>query len=196
MRGVFGYCGKPFLRLQAGSWRTVYGWLDLQRYQFPEPVGSRLLGSCDVPDLVLFPRRYPGVNTVSFHAGFASAPGHLCVWAASQLTRLGVIQSLLPVVAPVHAVSQWLEPFVSDKGAMFVSLEGVSMDGQALKLNWHLVAAQNHGPYIPCGAAIALATKLAQGDKLPHGAMPCMGLLTVQEYLDALKGFDLHEVPA
>lgn len=196
MRGVFGYCGKPFLRLKEGRWKTTYGWLDLQCYRFPVPVGARFLGSCDVPDLVLFPRHYPSVHTVSFHAGFASAPGHLFVWAVSQLVRLGLIPSLTRLVTPLHAISQWLEPFVSDKGAMFVSLEGTGIDGQPLKLDWHLVAAQNHGPYIPCGASIALAQKLARGDKLPHGAMPCMGLLTVEDYLLALQGFDIRELPA
>jgi len=76
---------------------------------------------------------------------------------------------------------------------MFVALEGKGMDGQPLKLNWHLLAAQNHGPQIPCGAAIALAQKLARVDTLPHGARPCMGLLTVKDYLAALRGFDIRE---
>jgi len=195
MRGVFGYCGKPFLRLEAGHWRNTYGWLNLLRYRFPAPVGARFLGNCDVPDLVLFPLRYPGVQTVSFHAGFASASGHLFVWAASQCVRLKLISSLAMLVRPLHFISQWLEIFVSDKGAMFVSLEGTGLDGQPLKVSWNLVAAQNHGPYIPCGASIALARKLACGDPLPPGAMPCMGLLTVEDYLATLKDFDVHEMP-
>jgi saccharopine dehydrogenase-like NADP-dependent oxidoreductase len=196
MQGVFGYCGRPFRRLVEGHWQTTRGWLDLQRYPFPEPVGKRFLGSCDVPDLVLFPRRYPGVRTVTFHAGFASAPGHLVVWAASQLVRLGMLSSILPLAGPLHAISRWLEPFVSDKGAMFVSLEGLGLDGKPQKLDWHLVAAKNHGPHIPCGAAIALAQKLARREALPHGAMPCVGLLTVEDYLAALRRFDIHEMPA
>jgi hypothetical protein len=145
---------------------------------------------------VLFPRRYPGVHSVSFHAGFASAPGHLLVWAASQMVRLGLLQSLTPWVRPLHRISQWLEPWVSDQGAMFVSLEGTGLDGQALRLEWHLLAAQNHGPYIPCGASIALAKKLAQGDTLPPGAKPCQGFLTVEDYLAGLQHLDIHEVPA
>src|SRR5256885_7469806 len=35
------------------------------------PICKRWLGSCDVPDLELFPQRYPTVRTVSFQAGFA-----------------------------------------------------------------------------------------------------------------------------
>jgi hypothetical protein len=196
MRGIFGYCGKPFLRLVEGRWQRTHGWLDLQYYSFPPPVGDRFLGSCDVPDLVLLPRRYPGVRTVTFHAGFASAPGHLVVWIASQLVRMGLLRSILPLAGPLNAISRWLEPFISDKGAMFVSLEGAGPDGKPQKLDWHLLAENNHGPYIPCGAAIALATKLAQGHALPHGAIPCIGILTIDEYLAALQGFDIQEIPA
>lgn len=194
MRGVFSYCGKPFMRPRDGQFETAYGWLDLQRHQFAAPVGARLLGSCDVPDLALFPVRYSGVRTVSFHAGFASAPGHLFVWAASQLVKLGLLPGISFLVKPLHAISGWMEPFVSDKGAMFVEMAGTAIDGQPLTLRWQLLAAQNHGPHIPCGAAIALARKLARGDMLVRGAMPCMGLLTVEEYLAALEGFDLREV--
>ena len=195
MRGVFGYCGKPFLRWQDGTWQTTYGWLDMQRYPFPTPVGPRFLGSCDVPDLELFPRRYTGVRTVTFHAGFAGSVGHLFVWAMAQLVRMKLLPSVTPLAAPLHALSQRLESFVSDKGGMFVSLQGVGFDDKPLKLDWHLLAEHNHGPHIPCGAAIALAKKLAaQPDSLPAGAMPCMGLLSVEEYLAALDGFAVRQL--
>jgi saccharopine dehydrogenase-like NADP-dependent oxidoreductase len=196
MLGVFGYCGKPIGRLVSAKTEITHGWLDLKRHHFAAPVGPRLLGACDVPDLALFPTRYPGVQTVTFHAGFASAPGHLFVWAAAQLVRLRLLRSLSSLVGPLHAISRWLEPFVSDKGAMFVAMEGVGIDGKALSLEWQLLAAQNHGPHIPCGAAIALANKLARGDALPRGAMPCMGMLTVEDYLAALEGYDVREIPA
>jgi saccharopine dehydrogenase-like NADP-dependent oxidoreductase len=196
MLGVFGYCGKAFTRWQAGQWQTTYGWLDLQAYPFPAPVGRRLLGSCDVPDLELFPARYAGVQSVSFHAGFASPIGHLFVWAAACLVKTGLLKSLTPLVAPLHAISGHLERYVSDKGGMFVRMEGLDQDGKALQLSWHLIADKNHGPHIPCGAAIALAHKLAAGAALPAGAMPCMGLLTVEDYLAALSAYQVHEVPA
>jgi hypothetical protein len=154
------------------------------------------LGSCDVPDLVLFPTRYEGVKTVTFHAGFASAPGHLAVLIASVPVRLGIVASIVPLAPALHALSRWLELFTSERGAMFVSIAGAGSDGAPLKLTWHLMASQNHGPYIPCGASIALAKALASGKKLPKGAMPCMGLLSVEQYLDALRGYDVMEMPA
>lgn len=194
VKGIFGYCGKPFARLENHAWVDTHGWLDLQRHHFPSPVGSRWLGSCDVPDLDLLPARYPGVRTVTFHAGFASDSGHLLVWSLAGLVKAGILKSLVPMASPLNRLSHWIEPMVSDKGAMFVTLEGLGVDGHPLRKTWNLLAAHNHGPHIPCGASIALATKLASGAELPKGAMPCMGLLSIEEYLAPLGDLDIREV--
>lgn len=192
VQGVFGYCGKPIRRLENGTWVDTYGWLDLIRYKFPEPVGRRFLGSCDVPDLELFPKRYGSVRTVTFHGGFASDVSHLFVWVMSALVKAGVFSTLAPLARPLNRLSRWIEPIVSDKGAMFVELEGIDRDGRAAKRRWHIVAAQNHGPYIPCAAAIAVAEKIVGGATLRKGAQPCMGMLTVEECLAPLKALDIH----
>jgi saccharopine dehydrogenase-like NADP-dependent oxidoreductase len=194
--GIFGYCGKPIRRLENGRWTETFGWLDLTRYRFADPVGVRLLGSCDVPDLELFPMRYPSVKTVTFHAGFASKPGHLLVWFLSGLVKLGLLRNLSPWARPLRRMSHWMESMVSDKGAMFVELDGIGRDERPLCKRWNLIALQNHGPYIPCGASIALARKLAAGIPMPPGAMACMGLLSVDEYLAPLRSLDILEVPA
>ena len=57
------------------------------------------------------------------------------------------------------------------------------------------MARENHGPEIPCAAAIALTNKIAAGAKLPPGAMPCLGLLTVEELMAPLKGLSIREFP-
>jgi saccharopine dehydrogenase-like NADP-dependent oxidoreductase len=194
VRGVFSYAGKPVRMLQEGAWITAHGWRGLERHQFPAPLGRRWLGTCDVPDLDLLPRRYPTVTTVSFEAGFASDVGHLLVWGLAGLVKAGFMASMLPFASPLNRVSRWIEPLVSDKGGMFVSLEGIGQNGKMQRITWNLIAKHNHGPFIPCGASIVLARKLAQGVGLPIGAMPCMGLLTVAEYLDSLTGLDVQEV--
>jgi saccharopine dehydrogenase-like NADP-dependent oxidoreductase len=194
VRGIFSYCGKPFARLEQGMKRTTYGWMDLNRHRFPAPVRSRWMGSCDVPDLDLFPKRHPSLQTVTFHAGFASDAGHLLVWGLSGLVKMGMMRSLVPIAATLNRISHWIEPMVSDKGAMFVTMEGVGWDDRPLRKTWNLLAARNHGPHIPCGASIALTHKLVRGDSLPKGAMPCMGLLTVEDYLAPLRDLDIREV--
>ena len=193
VKGVFSYGGKPLRRWRAGAWETTYGWLNLQRHRFPPPLGPRWLGSCDVPDLTLLPKRYPTVGTVTFHAGFASDAGHLVVWSLAGLVKAGILASIEPFSVPLSRISRWLEPFVSDKGGMFVRLDGIGRDRNPLRITWNLLAAQNHGPHIPCGAAIALARKLASGAHLPAGAMPCTGLLTVAEFLGPLSHLDIRE---
>ncbi len=109
VRGIFGYCGKPFPQWRAGKWVSAYGWLDLTRHQFPDPVGRRWLGSCDIPDLTLFPARYPTVQTVSFQAGFASDSGHLLVWTLSGLVKAGILPSLSPLASTLNRVSRAIE---------------------------------------------------------------------------------------
>lgn len=195
VQGIFGYCGKPIRRLEDGQWVETHGWLDLQRHRFPDPVGARWLGSCDVPDLELFPRRYAGVRTVTFHAGFASDAGHLAVWALAGLVKAGALPSIARLAAPMSRMSRWMEPIVSDKGGMFVELAGLDGNGDPRTTCWHLVAAQNHGPFVPCGAAIALVRKIANDAVLPIGARSCAGLLSVEEYLAPLSDLDIREVP-
>lgn len=195
MKAVFGYCGKPFLRWERGEWMETYGWLDTIRHRFPPPVGRRPLGSCDIPDLGLFPSRYPSVKTVTFHAGVANRLGHFAVNLGARLVKAGLLRSMSPYAPAMHRMSDWVERFVSDRSAMFVELSGVGLGGQSLTKCWNLLAYRNHGPQIPCGASVALAQKLAEGEKLPPGAYPCLGLLSVSEYLATLKDLDIHECP-
>ena len=141
----------------------------------------------------LFPQRYPTVRTVSFQAGFASDLGHFMVWGLAGLVKAGVLTDMNTFASPLSRLSRWMEPIVSDKGGMFVTLEGEGADGAPLRIDWNLVAEKNHGPHIPCGAAIALARKIGSGASLPRGAMPCMGLLTVDEFLEPLRDLNISE---
>jgi saccharopine dehydrogenase-like NADP-dependent oxidoreductase len=191
--GVFSYGGKPIRSWQDGAWVDTYGWLNLHRHRFPAPLGNRWLGSCDVPDLELFPQRYPTVRTVAFQAGFASDLGHLVVWTLAGLVKHGVLTDMRVFARPLNRLSRWIEPIASDKGGMFVSLEGEGTEGVPLRIDWNLIAEKNHGPHIPCGAAIALAKKIGAGAPIARGAMACVGLLTVEEFLEPLRNLSISE---
>jgi hypothetical protein len=195
LRAILGYCGKRFRSLENGVWIDVYGWLDTQQHEFPKSVGARYLSRCDIPDLDLFPQRYPGVKTVSFHAGFASGTAHKLIERLALLVQSRRLSSAVPFAGSIERLGRWLKPFFSDRGAMFVRLEGLHENRAPLSLTWNLVARENDGPNIPCAAAIALANKIAAGERLPSGAMPCMGLLTVDELMEPLKGFSIREWP-
>lgn len=195
MRAVLGYCGKPFRTLENGAWIDVHGWLDTQEHDFQKTVGVRRISRCDVPDLDLLPLRYPGVKTVSFRAGFASNTAHQLVERLAMLVKAGRLKSALPFARPLYTLGRWMQPLFSDRGAMFVKLEGLHDNGARYAHTWNIVARENHGPNIPCAASIALANKIAAGGKLPAGAMPCMGLLTVDELMTPLKGFSIREFP-
>jgi saccharopine dehydrogenase-like NADP-dependent oxidoreductase len=193
VKGVFSYGGKPIRSWENGVWVNAYGWLNLRRHRFPPPLGKRWLGSCDVPDLELFPQRYPTVRNVTFQAGFASDLGHLVVWSLAGLVKAEILTNMSTLASPLNRLSRWVEPIVSDKGGMFVTLEGEGKDGAPLRIGWNLIAEKNHGPHIPCGAAIALARKIGSGASLPRGAMPCVGLLTVEEFLEPLRDLCINE---
>lgn len=195
IRAILGYCGKPFRTLENGAWVNVHGWLDSEEVDFQKAVGERRISRCDVPDLDLLPRRFAGVRTVSFHAGFASTTAHRFVEKLAMLVRDGRLKSAVPFARPLFTLGSWLRPVFSDRGAMFVKLEGLHENGAPYALTWTLVARENHGPHVPCATSIALVNKIAAGAKFPAGAMPCLGLLTVEDIMAPLKGLSIREYP-
>jgi saccharopine dehydrogenase-like NADP-dependent oxidoreductase len=195
VRAVLGYCGKRFRTLENGAWIDVHGWLDTREHDFSKSIGVRRISRCDVPDLDLLPKRFAGVKTVSFHAGFASNTAHQLIERLAMLVKERRLKSALPFARALYTLGRWMQPVFSDRGAMFVKLEGLHENGAPYVLIWNLVARENHGPNIPCAASIALVNKIAAGGKLPAGAMPCMGLLTVEEILAPLKGLSIREFP-
>ncbi len=191
MAGVMSYVGKPFWRWQNNKWQTVYGWQNVISRRYVAPIGMRFLSNCDVPDLSLFPQRYPSVKTVQFRAGAGFATTSLATWIFSWLVRSGVLKSLVPFAQRLHNMATWLEPLGSVWSAMHVTLQGLDNQQQPFSKTWQLIAGDNHGPNIPCFPAIALTRKLLKNEVQVTGAMPCMGLLTVDEILTAIPELNL-----
>jgi hypothetical protein len=74
---------------------------------------------------------------------------------------------------------------------MHVTVRGLDHNGQSASHTWSLVAEHDHGPFIPCFPAIALARKILRNETAARGAMPCMGLLSVEEILAEGQGLSL-----
>jgi hypothetical protein len=196
LAAVLGYCGRPFTRLHDGRWITTHGGQALRPHRFSTPPMTRWIGDCDVPDLVLFPARYPGVRSVRFGAGVELAPVQWSFWLLSWLVRARLVRdaaALLPQLAAGARQVQWLG---SGRSAMFVTLRGVDAAGVARERRWELRASDEQGAMIPCMASIAIARKLQRGVLAERGAVPCLGLVTLSEYLGELEPWKVqaHEV--
>jgi hypothetical protein len=193
VRAVLSYCGKPFECWIGGAWRTVHGWQGLKWHAYPEPVGRRLLGYCDVPDRVLYPRTCAGVRTVEFRAGFELPVLQLGMWFLAWLRRYGCVADWSRHAEKLKRASEFTMGWGSSAGAMHVEIAGTRQDGTPHRVKWYIVAPDGDGPQIPCTAAVVIARKLAGGDMPRRGAMPCLELFSVDEFMAALAGFNVYE---
>jgi len=187
---ILGYTGKPFKTLINGNFRDIYGWQGLRRRKYRE-LGWRLLGNCDVPDLALFPERYPQLKTIRFYAGLEIPIVHLMLWLLSWLVRLKLIRSLKKAAPLLLKTSHLFDWFGSKNSALHFSMTGPDNTGCKKNITFELVARSGDGPHIPCVPAILLARKITRRELVDYGAQACVGLITRDEYLDALADLDI-----
>ncbi len=188
--GILSYVGRPFQTLIDGNMQRVYGWQDLYCRDYPG-LGRRLLGNCEVPDLDIFPTRYPTLKTIRFRAGLELPALHVSLWLISCLVRFGLVRGLERAAPLLLRASKLFDRFSSDKSALHMALAGVDANGAGLEVTFNLTATQGDGPYIPCMPAILLARKLVHGKLEETGATACVDLITLDEYLDSLKDLNI-----
>ncbi len=190
---ILGGIGRPIETLRDGAPTVVFGWQGLSRARF-QKLGARWMGYCDIPDLTLFAQRYPTLRTIDFRAGVEVSLFHLGLWALSWLVRLGLLPGAERLAAPLLAIKRLLGRLGTDEGGMFVTLKGLDISGRPLRIDWLLIARQGHGPFIPTLVAVILARKLVQAGMPTRGAMPCMGLVSLDEILTEAAELDIHAV--
>lgn len=116
---------------------------------------------------------------------------HLGLWLMSWGIRLG-----LPIDLPRHAplllaASHWFDFFGSVDGGMHLILAGKDRAGRRALAKWFIVAFDGDGPYIPTIPSVIMVKRMLAGETFAAGAMPCVGMITLQEYLDELKMFNI-----
>lgn len=187
---ILSYVGKPFTILRRGQPALAYGWQGLHGVRYPE-LGLRLFGDCDIPDLELFPARYPELQELRFVAGHEVKLLHLGTWLLSRAVRLRLIRSLAPHADRLLKLSFLFDPFGSDKSGFHMFLDGIGHDGRKASVRIFMIARQVHGPNIPCIPAILLARRIAAGEMIASGARPCLDLLDLDELLAAIGHLDI-----
>lgn len=190
-RSIMTYVGKP-LKPFAGN-KNAYGWQNIYRQEYPE-LGKRWMANCEIPDLDLLPEHY-GLKFICFSAGMELSFMHLGIWFMSWLVRFGVPLNLEKRSAFLLSLSNWFDIFGTPDGGMHMVIKGKDKNGNPKSIKWFIIAKDGDGPQIPTIPAIILAKKLANGKINEIGAKPCVGLVTLDEYLNELKDFNIQTVP-
>ena len=190
VEATLSYAGQPIPAWRDGAEIGAFGWQGLRRRSLPD-LGPRWYCDCDVPDLSLFPRRYHAKH-VRFGAGLELSVLHLGLWGLAGLARVGLLPNLRRFAAPAHHLAGWFERFGSDRGGMYIRVNGLDHDGQAVIRTWSLVAEAGDGPYVPILPATVLVRKLADHSLRRCGAIPCLGLFSLQEFRKEMDGLDIR----
>lgn len=191
---ILGYTGKRFQTIVGGIQTNIYGWQGFRVRKYTT-LGWRLLGNCDVPDLAIFPRRYPSLINIRFYAGLEIPLIHMTLWGLSWMVRFGIIQNLnkyAPLMLRLSFMFDWLG---SSNSGFHLTLSGKDTHGLEKVITFELIAKSGDGPYIPCMPAIIMTKKLARDEVQQRGAFPCVGFISRDEYFDSLKNLDIswHE---
>jgi hypothetical protein len=182
VEAVLSYAGKPFTTMRKGRMRQVYGWQDLSWRKMPG-LGWRPFGNCDVPDLELFPERYPTLKSVRFRAGLELPILHLGLWTLAWLVRIGIVRNLRGAASILLRLSDLFDGFGTDDSGFFMETTGRGTDGEMKRATFELTARAGDGLLIPCTPAIVLCLGLVTGAVTRRGAMPCMGLVSLDNIL-------------
>jgi short subunit dehydrogenase-like uncharacterized protein len=181
---VLSYLGRKIRVYRNGQWVERPGWGDVQRLQFPPPVGRRRVHNCEVPELELFPHAF-GAQTVRFSAGlelnFLNYMLSLCAlpcrWFGLDLS--GRARFFLNV-------SLMLFPLGTTNGSLAIWVRGRDHAGQRIERRIALVTDYD-GPATPSSAAIVLARKILCSGAPRIGAFPGVGVLSLDELLAHLN---------
>lgn len=181
MAGVLSYCGAPIQVWQQGRWQTQIGWAAPAPIDFAR-MRPRRGALCDIPDLELLPAHFGVTDRVMFRAAL-EVPLSQTTFAGLAWARqhgwLRRPERLAPLLHKTAPLTDWLGTAL---GGMVVKVTGVGTDGAPASARWDIAADDDHGPEIPCMAAILLARRLARGDGPPVGAHTATGLLRLDEF--------------
>lgn len=196
VRAVVSSCGRRIPAWIDGERSERYGWSGLIRHRYAEPIGRRWLSHVDLPELDLWPQRYPAVLRVETRGGLELSVLHLGLTLLSRLVRLGLIRSLTPHAELLLRISNGFEAFGKPVGAMHVEITGRTRARTCVRRTWSILAESGDGPQIPAMPAALLTKRLlgiaGYAPLIVRGAQPCAGLLTLREMTAELAPYAIR----
>jgi len=191
LAGVLSYCGEPVPLWMEGRWQARRGWGGLQREHFAR-LRARSGALCDIPDLELFPQRYGARERVVFRAALEVGLSQRMLAMLAALRAARLISPPSRWARALNRVASLFDLLGSRLGGMVVRVCGLDGQGRSASKAWHIAADNDHGPEIPCMAAILLARRLARGPALPVGAHTAMGQLALADFAPEFARWGMH----
>ena len=190
MAAVLSYCGAPVKVWQGGHWVTRHGWAAPVQVEYAR-LRPRLAALCDIPDLELFPAHYCGVQTVTFRAALELGISQRGMALLAALRRIGVVKRPERLAGLLNRAANTLDRFGSALGGMVVRVDGIDDLGKPVQRSWHIAADDDHGPEIPCMAAILLARRIADGSLRTTGACASTSMLALEDFAPEFKKWNM-----
>lgn len=181
LAAVLSYCGLPIPVWEGGRWQARRGWAAPTPVQFHR-LRPRRGAVCDIPDLEIFPAHYRVRDRVMFRAALEVGLAQRSFATLAALRHGGLLPRPEKLAGLLHRTGGVLDALGTPLGGMVVRVAGTDAQGQPRQRAWHIAANHDHGPEIPCMAAILLARQLAAGQTLPTGAHTSTGLLPLAAF--------------
>jgi saccharopine dehydrogenase-like NADP-dependent oxidoreductase len=181
LAAVLDYCGAPIQVWKDRAWATQYGGANPERIHFAR-LKPRIGALCDIPDLELFPSYYKGVQSVMFRAALEVGLTQRVFAGLATLRRNGWISRPERMAKFLQGSAKYIDFLGSSLGGMVVRVHGIDHAGQAVRRAWHIAADHDHGPEIPCMAAILLARRLANNEIKEIGAYHSTSWLRLADF--------------
>jgi hypothetical protein len=185
---ILAYVGSPVRVWQDGQWREEAGWSMGEFIDFPRPVGRRRVQLCDVPDLALFPRLFEAESIV-FKAGVELTLFNYGIAALAQLRKLRPSLNLSALAKPLVCLSKLFKSLGTFHGSFAVWVTGDTGHEKSLAF-----VAPRNGPRVPSAPAVLVARKLLAEGAPAYGAFPCVGFISLAEFVDYLAQFGIFVV--
>jgi Domain of unknown function (DUF4166)/Saccharopine dehydrogenase NADP binding domain len=161
-KAVLSYLGKPLKVFRGGEWTHELGYSRIHAHTIAlqgEKSMRRTFGLCDAPDLLLFPKHYKGVETVRFYGSQELWLIHINIRILAWLQKRELVQNLQNHARAFSFIGTHLGRFASERGGMYMRILGIDSDGRPISQQWHLIAQDGDGPFIPTLAAEILTRR-------------------------------------
>jgi len=206
----FSRAGERVRFLQDGQVREARVGEDMTQVAFPGFPRKRLLSLHTQPEVELLTKKFPSLRSLKFHSGFELSILQYLTYFMSQLTKWNIVTDWDKYSRGVTSFARMFRWMGSNEGAFQVIMRGTkrgsstaqhSEDSNSIqprkrqehRVSSSIVALNGHDTQLPITPPYIVTEKIMHGNLKP-GAYPCVGLFSLDEVLQSVKTYDVHEI--